>query len=133
VRLGIGGAPLSPAEAGKKLLVLDATWRHVKRMEREYASVPVRGLPPGWKTAYPRSSRLFDDPAEGLATVEALYAAHLALGIEADGLLDGYRWREEFLELNAGLIRRGRAHILAASPRALAAREGDRACSPTTS
>jgi pre-rRNA-processing protein TSR3 len=133
VRLGIGGAPLSPADAGKDLLVLDATWRYVVRMEAEYASVPVRSLALGWKTAYPRVSRLFDDPREGLATVEALYAACLELGREADGLLDGYRWREEFLELNAGLIRRCRARGLAGQAPAADAGQGERSCSRTTS
>jgi pre-rRNA-processing protein TSR3 len=105
VRLGLGGELLSPADAGKTLLVLDATWRYAERMEAEYASVPLRGLSPGWKTAYPRDSKLFADPQEGLATAEALYAAYLALGRDPEGLLDRYRWRERFLELNADLIR----------------------------
>jgi rRNA small subunit aminocarboxypropyltransferase len=105
VRLGLGDELLSPADAGRTLIVLDATWRYAERMEAEYASVPVRGLPPEWKTAYPRSSKLFDDPQGGLATVEALYVAYQLLGRDPAGLLEGYRWRERFLELNAGLTR----------------------------
>ncbi|MHC4917017.1 MAG: hypothetical protein ACYTGB_16180 [Planctomycetota bacterium] len=103
VRLGLSDDLLSPADAEKTLIVLDATWRHAGQMETEYASVPVRGLSSGWRTAYPRVSKLFADPAGGLATVEALYAAHLLVGLDPAGLLDSYRWRDRFLELNAGL------------------------------
>jgi pre-rRNA-processing protein TSR3 len=104
VRLGLGDEPLSPADAEKTLIVLDATWRYAERMEADYASVPVRGLPPEWKTACPRTSKLFEDPEGGLATVEALYVAYRLLGREATGLLEEYQWRERFLELNAGLL-----------------------------
>ena len=54
-----------------------------------------------WKTAYPRSSKLFDDPDAGLATIEAIFAAYVALGRDTSGLLDSYHWSDEFLALNA--------------------------------
>ena len=54
----------------------------------------------GIRTAYPRSSKLFEDPDGGLATVEALYAAHRILGKDIHGLLDYYHWAEQFLLLN---------------------------------
>jgi pre-rRNA-processing protein TSR3 len=100
VRLGLGGPRLSMADAGAGLLLLDGTWRWAAAMEREYAELPVRCLDE-WVTAYPRTSKLFDDPAAGLATVEALYAACSQTGRSTDGLLDHYQWREQFLALNS--------------------------------
>jgi len=104
VRLGLGGPVLSrntDGEAG--LLILDGTWRYAARMEVSYANVAVRGLPP-FRTAYPRTSKLFDNPEGGLATIEAVFAAHLILGRPVERLLDAYHWKEEFLDLNAALI-----------------------------
>ena len=103
VRLGISDQLLSPLDADKTLIVLDATWRYAARMEADYADVPVRGLPKGWQTAYPRSSKLFEDPQGGLSTVEAVYAAYLALDRDPAGLLDHYRWRERFLKINSDI------------------------------
>jgi pre-rRNA-processing protein TSR3 len=99
VRLGLGGPLLSPADAQSGLLVLDGTWRWVEPMERLTASVPVRSLPP-LVTAYPRSSKVSEDPEGGLATIEALYAAYRILGRDTSALLDHYRWGQEFIELN---------------------------------
>ncbi|MEX0715303.1 MAG: hypothetical protein WD066_01885, partial [Planctomycetaceae bacterium] len=99
VRLGIGGPLLGPDDADRGLLILDGTWRRAAVMERDYADVPVRSLS-AWRTAYPRVSKTFEDPAEGLATIEALFAAYTALGRDTRGLLDDYRWAERFLELN---------------------------------
>lgn len=100
VRLGIGGPELSPTDADRGLLVLDATWKLAAKMEPDFADVPVRGLPSHWKTAYPRVSKLTDDPIAGLATIEAIYAAYVAMGRDTTGLLDEYRWAEEFLRIN---------------------------------
>lgn len=99
VRLGIGGRILSPEDADRGLLLLDATWRLAERMERVYADVEVRSLPV-IQTAYPRKSEVYADPSEGLATIEALYAALKILGRDTDRLLDQYHWKKEFLELN---------------------------------
>lgn len=99
VRLGIGGPELSADDASHGLLVLDGTWRYADAMAADYESLPLRSLPP-WKTAYPRKSKLFDDPDRGLATIEAVYAAHQVLGRNTTGLLDGYFWAREFLEAN---------------------------------
>lgn len=105
VRLGLGGPLLSPADAKSGLLLLDGTWRWAATMERDYADVPVRSLGP-WTTAYPRTSKIFDDPEAGLATVEALFAAYAQLGRSTEGLLDHYQWRDRFLELNSHLCTR---------------------------
>lgn len=99
VRLGIGGELISPADAERGLLVLDGTWRWAEAMEADYAQVPVRSLP-RIETAYPRVSKMFDDPDGGLATVEAIYAAYRLIGRDATGLLDHYHWAKEFLSRN---------------------------------
>ena len=99
VRLGIGGEVLSDADAAAGLFVLDGTWKLAEKMEPTYSHLPVRSLPPV-KTAYPRTSKIFDDPSGGLATVEAVYAALRIMGRSVDGLLDDYHWKSEFLELN---------------------------------
>ncbi|MBD3674175.1 MAG: hypothetical protein HUJ26_11690 [Planctomycetaceae bacterium] len=99
IRLGIGGPILSQEDAESGLLVLDATWRLVEKMEKRYADVPVRSIPT-YQTAYPRVSKVHDDPSAGLATIEAVYAAYRHLGRSTDGLLDHYQWAEEFLAKN---------------------------------
>lgn len=100
VRLAVDGPPLSAADRDQGILLLDASWRWADTMTRHFEQVPPRSLA-GWRTAYPRVSKLGTDPAEGLATVEALYIAHHILGRPTAGLLDHYRWAEEFLRLNA--------------------------------
>ena len=104
IRLGIGGTELGPEDSTRGLLILDSTWHHVKEMEMAFSHVPVRSIS-GWVTAYPRYSKIFDDPAAGLATIEAIYAAHLILGKNTDGILDRYYWREQFLHLNRNVPR----------------------------
>ena len=99
VRLGLGGPLLSDADVGSGLLVLDGTWRHVQPMERMFAAIPIRSLPPV-VTAYPRASKVSEDPDGGLATIEAIYAAYRLLGRDTTGLLDHYHWATEFVESN---------------------------------
>ena len=99
VRLGLGGPLLSEADAQCGLLVLDGTWRHVQPMERMFAAIPIRSLPPV-VTAYPRTSKVSADPDGGLATIEAIYAAYRLLGRDTAGLLDHYHWAAEFVESN---------------------------------
>ena len=105
VRLWLGGPLLSTADSDRGLMVIDGTWRWASRMEPFFAELPIRSLPP-WTTAYPRISKRFEDPAAGLATIEALFAAYVALGRDTTGLLDHYRWRDAFLERNAALLPR---------------------------
>lgn len=102
VRLAAEGEELSVRDAGRGLLVLDGSWRWTRAMTRDFADVEPRSLQ-GFRTAYPRVSKLGTDPGNGLATVEALYLAYHVLGRPTDGLLDHYRWAEEFLRAN-GLI-----------------------------
>ena len=96
--------PLTPTDAGRPLLLLDASWRHAAAMRKAIGPVEVRSIPPGWQTAYPRRSKIHDDPPAGLATVEALYAALCTLGFRVDSLLRFYPWRDVFLALNRGRL-----------------------------
>jgi pre-rRNA-processing protein TSR3 len=109
VRLAVDGEPLTAADRDSGLLLLDATWRWAEPMNRRFAGVPGRSLP-GLRSAYPRRSKRESDPAGGLASIEALYAAHAILGRPTAGLLDGYRWREAFLVANGWSADGGRAH-----------------------
>ncbi len=100
VRLGIGGPAIGPEDVGRGLVVLDGTWRWAARMEQDYTDLPIRSLV-NWKTAYPRVSKVYEDPLEGLATIEAIFAAYVQMGLPAEGLLESYYWKEKFLELNS--------------------------------
>jgi pre-rRNA-processing protein TSR3 len=106
VRLAIGGPLIGPADARSGLLVLDGTWRLAQRMEPFFSELPVRSLPE-WVTAYPRASKSWPDPAQGLATIEAIYAAWLGMGRPVAGLLDHYRWAAQFLEKNRARLAAG--------------------------
>jgi pre-rRNA-processing protein TSR3 len=103
VRLAVDGPGLSKADANLGILLLDGSWRWASPMNRDFAHVPPRSLA-GIQTAYPRRSKLGSDPEEGLASIEALYAAYRILGRDTTGLLDRYRWMDEFLRLNASLF-----------------------------
>jgi pre-rRNA-processing protein TSR3 len=99
IRLAAEGPPLSAADADRGILLLDGSWRWAEAMEADFAEVPGRSLS-GWKTAYPRISKLGTDPDNGLASIEALVVAYHLLGRPLDGLLDHYRWAAEFLAAN---------------------------------
>jgi pre-rRNA-processing protein TSR3 len=99
VRLAAEGPPLTAADAAAGLLLLDGSWRWAAAMTRDFQDVPPRSLS-GWRTAYPRSSKRGTDPDNGLASVEALFVAYRLLGRDTAGLLDHYRWADEFLRLN---------------------------------
>jgi len=58
----------------------------------------IRRSLPDVATAYPRVSKVAQDPLAGLASVEALYLARVLLGVRDDTLLEQYHWREQFLE-----------------------------------
>jgi len=102
VRLGLGGPLLSTADADRGLLILDGTWRLAEKMEQDVRDMPLRSLP-RVQTAYPRVSKMHDDPTGGLATIEAIYVAYYLLGRETEHLLEGYRWADEFLQRNRDL------------------------------
>jgi pre-rRNA-processing protein TSR3 len=99
VRLAAEGPPLSPADADQGILLLDGSWRWAAAMTRDFLDVAPRSLH-GWRTAYPRVSKLGTDPDNGLASIEALFVAYHLLGRSTNGLLDHYHWAEEFLRMN---------------------------------
>src|SRR5437016_3750612 len=99
IRLAADGPELSIADRECGILLLDGSWRSSSRMVTHFAHVPPRSLH-GWKTAYPRVSKLGTDPDNGLASIEALYIAYHLLGRPTDGLLDHYHWAQQFLQLN---------------------------------
>jgi pre-rRNA-processing protein TSR3 len=100
IRLAAEGPELSAADSASGILLLDGSWRWAGKMVAGFQAVPPRSLT-GWKTAYPRVSKLGTDPANGLSSIEALFIAYRLLGRPTDGLLDHYRWAEQFLEINA--------------------------------
>lgn len=94
---------LSPEDVGRPLLLIDSSWRRLPVLRRAVVGEFVaRSLPP-LPTAYPRKSSTFDDPEQGLASIEALYAAQWYLGRRELELLDGYYFRDAFLKLNPHL------------------------------
>ena len=61
---------------------------------------------PAVPTAYPRRNAEGRDPAEGLASVEALYLARRLQGADDPSLLAHSRWREAFLDSVRGALDR---------------------------
>jgi pre-rRNA-processing protein TSR3 len=104
VRLAADGPELSAADRACGVLLLDGSWRWADAMMKDFEHVAPRSLH-GWRTAYPRVSKLGTDPDNGLASIEALYLAYHILGRPTAGLLDDYRWAEEFLRVNQILPR----------------------------
>ena len=96
VALSLDGPPLTAADADRDLFLIDATWRYAERMAAQLPPVEKRSLPAHFQTAYPRRQKR----ARGLASIEALYIAHTILGWPTDGLLDRYRWRDTFFDIN---------------------------------
>jgi pre-rRNA-processing protein TSR3 len=113
--LDVGAPPLAAEdrallEGGGRVIVLDASWARVDPLSHrlrvaEGARAERRSLPGRLVTAYPRRSKLREDPPAGLATVEAVFAVTVVLGEPRPELLEGYRWAPEFLRLNAEALR----------------------------
>ena len=96
--LQIDAPVLSAADAGRPLVLLDSTWRLLPQLIACVQGSPIfRSLPPEIATAYPRVSKLYKDPQQGLASIEALYLALKILGTDEKRLLDNYFWKEQFL------------------------------------
>lgn len=102
VLLSLEGKPLSQEDKEKGIFLIDATWRYAELMLRQLPlphQFERRSLPKGITTAYPRRQEDCPDPSQGLASVEALYLAHLLLGRKTEGLLEHYHWKEHFLDI----------------------------------
>lgn len=94
---------LGPGEAGGGLLLLDSSWRRLPKLRACLRGDYLARSLPAFRTAYPRRSETFPDPEQGLASIEALFAAGCASGHPDPGLLLGYRFARRFLELNPDL------------------------------
>ncbi len=98
VLLEVDAPPLGRGDAGRPLLLLDATWRWLPQLRACVTGTPLpRSIPAGVATAYPRHSKLFTEPEAGLASIEALFLARALLGDRDPTLLDGYHWKQQFL------------------------------------
>lgn len=96
--LALGAPQLSVEDAGRPLLLLDSTWRLLPQLEACLVGEGVRRTLPSVGTAYPRVSKVKEDPSGGLASVEALYLARLLMGVRDDSMLEVYHWRGEFID-----------------------------------
>jgi pre-rRNA-processing protein TSR3 len=96
--LSVEAPQISSQDVGRSLILLDGNWKHVPKLKSCLRGSPIyRSLPPV-PTAYPRRNDEGLDPAEGLASVEALYLALKLLGHDDASLLSHYHWREQFLK-----------------------------------
>lgn len=105
--LALGAPELSEADAGRPLLLLDSTWRLLPQIEACLHGSGVHRTLPSVETAYPRVSKIAEDPMGGLASIEALYLAKLCLGERDDSLLADYYWKDVFIQRlqSVGLLR----------------------------
>lgn len=99
--LAVDAPTLSKTDQGKELVLLDSTWRLLPDLQACLVGEPVyRSIPGGFQTAYPRVSKIGDNPEAGLASIEALYLALRMMGDDRPEMLDGYYWKADFLEKN---------------------------------
>lgn len=105
VLLHADGEVITERDAGLPLLLIDCAWRRVPTLLATCDGELVLRRLPKLETAYPRKSLTFQDPDEGLASIEALYAALALLGQPRADLLASYRWADEFLSRNPDLPR----------------------------
>lgn len=95
--LEVGAPPITLADAGRELILLDGNWKQVAELRQGIRGTPIpRSLPPIQGT-YPRRNREGLDPPAGLSSVEALYYALRLLGHDDPTLLAHYYWRADFL------------------------------------
>lgn len=105
VLLHAEGEVITERDAGLPFLLIDCAWRRVPSLLATCDGDLVLRRLPKLTTAYPRKSSTFRDPDEGLASIEALYAALALLGRPTPELLHGYRFADEFLRRNPDLPR----------------------------
>ena len=97
------GEELTDADRGSGLFVVDCSWRRVPTLLRTVDGPLRHRRVPHYQTAYPRKSKAMSDPATGLASIEALYAAAFLLGEPRPEWLTGYHFAEEFFLANPSL------------------------------
>lgn len=101
------GPPLGREDVERGLILVDGSWKYSARMVAGLSGTYERRcIPTGLVTAYPRRSKAGTDPATGLASIEALYAALWIGGRAPEDLLAHYYWKEAFLNVNAAWFAR---------------------------
>ncbi len=101
ILLSFDGKELSKDDMGKGIYLIDGTWKLAEKMLKTLPFKPeIRSLPKHFKTAYPRRQTACANPEEGLASIEALFAAYCILGRESLSLLNNYPFKEQFLNKN---------------------------------
>ena len=99
ILLSVNAPELTHKDSVHPLLILDSTWKLLAQLRATLQGTPIeRSIPSYVKTAYPRSSKIFQDPYNGLASIEALYLALKILGREDISILSGYHWKKTFLK-----------------------------------
>jgi pre-rRNA-processing protein TSR3 len=96
------------APAVGSLALIDCVWKRCGRI-LDLIEKPLPRLariPEGFLTAYPRRNKQNLDPADGLATIEALFIAAAFLGVWDESLLKEYHFGARFLELNTPVFAR---------------------------
>jgi pre-rRNA-processing protein TSR3 len=116
VWLLVDGSPLERSDRDHlggdgRVVLFDATWARLEALRRRVRPPPgarpqIRSLPADLRTAYPRRSKVYTDPAGGLASVEAIFSATVVLGDPRLEVLAGYRWARKFLEINRRVFQR---------------------------
>jgi pre-rRNA-processing protein TSR3 len=105
ITLSFDGPALSKEDCHRGIFLLDGTWRYAETMAKKHSlHLENRSLPKGIQTAYPRKQDDCSEPARGLASVEALFAAFHILGRNTEGLLDNYYFKDLFLKRNKKLF-----------------------------
>jgi len=97
------GEELTDSDRGSSLLLVDCSWRRVPTLLRTVDGPLRHRRLPHYQTAYPRKSKAMSDPAMGLASIEALYAAAFLLGEPHPEWLTGYHFADAFLDANPAL------------------------------
>jgi pre-rRNA-processing protein TSR3 len=105
ILLHADGEEITAADAGRPLFLIDCAWRRVPQLLASCDGDLTPRRLPKLTTTYPRKSLTFTDPEQGLASIEALYAALALLGQPRPDLLASYRWADEFLAQNPTLPR----------------------------
>ena len=101
ILLKMGAEELKSCDNKKGLLLIDSTWRYLDKILKIIPkNITIRSLPKNFVTAYPRKQTFCLDPKSGLASIEALYLAHMITKRDTSTILDNYYWKEDFLKTN---------------------------------
>jgi pre-rRNA-processing protein TSR3 len=100
ILLTLNAPTLTIDDQEKGLFLVDATWRYADLIIKSLPNIEKRSLPSHFKTAYPRKQTSCSNPEVGLASIEALFLAHLITNKNTENLLSIYYWKEDFLLKN---------------------------------